>query len=79
MLVEYDSFIFGLDMFMFVQKDTSWVKMTSFPIVIGAPPPAPEIGVKYTMLDHAFDNGHRACFMENGVVMSIINLMYCLL
>ena len=33
MLVEYDSFIFGLDMFMFVQNDTSWLEMTSFLIV----------------------------------------------
>ena len=38
MLVEYDSFISGLYMFMFVQNDTSWLKMTSFLIVIGAPP-----------------------------------------
>lgn len=32
-------------------------------------PLAPTIGTKYTMLDHAFDNGHRARFMENGVML----------
>ncbi|XP_037481882.1 uncharacterized protein LOC119360275 [Triticum dicoccoides] len=32
-------------------------------------PLAPNIGVKYTMLDHAFVNGHRVRFVENGVML----------
>ena len=34
------------------------------------PPIGPAIGTNYTMLDPAFDNGHRARYIENGVVNS---------
>ena len=36
------------------------------------PPLADDIGTKYTMLDPRFDKRHRARFIENGVVITIL-------
>ena len=36
------------------------------------PPLADDIVIKYTMLDLAFDKGHRAHFIENGVVITFL-------
>ena len=36
------------------------------------PPLADDIGIKYTMLDPTFDKGHRARFIENGVVSNFL-------
>ena len=40
------------------------------------PPLADDIGTKYTMLDPRFDKHHRARFIENGVVISILNQIF---
>ena len=36
------------------------------------PPLADDIDTKYTMLDPTFDKGHCARFIENGVVITIL-------
>ena len=43
-----------------------------YAILLRRPPLANNIGTKYTMHDPAFDKGHRARFMENGVVITIL-------
>ena len=40
------------------------------------PPLADDIGMKYTMLDPRFDKRHRARFIENGVVITILNQIF---
>ena len=40
------------------------------------PPLADDIGTKYTMLDPRFDKRHRARFIENGVVITILNQIF---
>ena len=40
------------------------------------PPLADDVGTKYTMLDPRFDKRHRVRFIENGVVISILNQIF---
>ena len=37
-----------------------------YEILLRRPPLADNIGQRYSMLDWAFDKGHRARFIENG-------------
>ena len=39
-----------------------------YEILLRRAPLADNIGQRYSMLDWAFDKGHRACFIENGEV-----------
>ena len=43
-----------------------------YAILFRRSPLAGNIGTNYTLLDPAFDKGHRACFIENGVVITIL-------
>ena len=38
-------------------------------------PLADNIGPRYSMLDYAFDKGHRARFIENGVVSNMEEIL----
>ena len=40
------------------------------------PPIADDIGTEYTMLDPRFDKRHHARFIENGVVITILNQIF---
>ena len=42
-----------------------------FEFLFRRPPLADNIGKRYSMLDYAFDKGHRARFIENGVVSNM--------
>jgi hypothetical protein len=55
-----------------------WIWHDAFAKKIGGPPCA-QHHTKYTKLDHAIDNGHRARFVENRVVITMIKLLQKLL
>ena len=44
-------------------------------ILLRRPPVADNIGPRYSMLDWAFDKGHRARFIENGVVSNMKEIL----
>ena len=46
-----------------------------YAILFRRPPLPDDIGVRYSMFDPAFDKGHRARFIENGVVITIIETL----
>ncbi|KAE8809200.1 Serine/threonine-protein phosphatase 7 long form-like protein [Hordeum vulgare] len=39
------------------------------------PPVSDNVGIRYSMLDHVFDTGHRARFIENGLLYNATQRM----
>ena len=46
-----------------------------YEILLSRPPLADNIGPRYSMLDWAFDKGHRARFIENGEVSDMKEIL----
>ena len=46
-----------------------------YEILLRRAPLADNIGPRYSMLDYAFDKGHRARFIENGVVSNMKEIL----